>query len=540
MEKNESDSLFDLERAALSAAKKDISDPRHAKDALLPKYQILVDHYEKLLKLTRKIFYISDRQGVVVQRHRQEIQDLLDHANQGFLTFGADLTIDRQYSAECVRIFGKKIAGEDAAALLAAGDGALELKLRDILRRLASGDKETARLALGEFPGSFRICGKVVRSECKLIAKSGRKLSRRAVMLILTDITDQMETEKKIRLLSYSDKLTALYNRAFIEDQFTQMEQIDISPLSIIMADMNGLKLVNDVFGHWEGDMLLQAMAKVLKKVCRNTDMIARWGGDEFVVLLPNTEEAAGRKICERILAACAEVDDCAIPLSVALGMASIPKGRAADLADLFKMAESRMYSDKLDKRREIQKNILKNLEGKLVYQCFEDAGHRVRVSRLAVSFAIYLGHDADGKEVKTIKKLVKMHDLGKVAIPSEILGNRSMLTLSEWDILKSHSEIGYRMARSIGEQEIADIILALRERWDGRGYPFGLKGKQIPYLARLFAIVDTYDVITHDRLYKDALNEEMAAKEIEAGKHTQFDPELADAFLAFIAENNE
>jgi len=522
--------LFKAELNVLQAATEDVADKRFAGNELMPRYKLLAKSYRKLLMITKKVFHISDIQGRILQRRQSEIQNLLDNANQGFLTFGQDLKVDRQYSAECDRIFGRKIAGFCITELL----GSEEDTLPGTLERVFLSPKESQHLELQKVPARVRIGHKDIQVECKLISQP-EDTENSIVMMILTDITERLRAEEQIHFLSYHDKLTSLHNRAYIEAVLPAMEKQEVLPLSVIMVDMNGLKLANDVFGHQQGDLLLTLLARALQKSCRKSDIVARWGGDEFVILLPNTNKQSCLKVCERIRSACNETADGTIPLSAALGTATKETG-APHLAELLSVAESVMYSDKLLKSKEVRRNIVANLESMLTGRCFENEGHTERVQEMLLQFAAFLETDSvSGTPIKLLTKLAKLHDIGKVAIPAEILGSPRALSGSDWEVMKSHSEIGYRLAFSLGETALAEIMLAVHERWDGLGYPCGLKGEQIPFIARMFSVVDVYDVITHSRPYKGAMDKGAALAEIAAGSGTQFDPEIVRSFQDFM-----
>ena len=297
---------------------------------------------------------------------------------------------------------------------------------------------------------------------------------------------------------------------------------------------MNGLKLVNDVFGHQQGDSLLVAMAKVLRKACQPKDIVARWGGDEFLVILPQADKSYCRAVCERISAECNAVAEAAIPLSAAIGTATVESGTAR-LAELFNIAENRMYNDKLTRGKEVRSKMIASLGEILRTSCYEDDGHNERIMKIVAEFIDFLGMNSEPDDLKSIVKLAKLHDIGKVAIPKDILGKQGPLTPGEWEIVKSHSDIGYRMAQSIGEVTMAEIILSLHECWDGSGYPYGLKGDKIPLLSRIFALAEAYEVITHDRPYKSAIDSSAAREEIKAGIGRRFDPVLAKRFLDYL-----
>ncbi|WP_371376263.1 diguanylate cyclase domain-containing protein [Sporomusa aerivorans] len=531
---NIDESLFEIETRVLQQAVANLANEQYRENELFPQYAVLVNHYQKLLRATRKVFLISDSQGRVLQRHQSELQNLLDNANQGFLTFGRDFKIDRQHSAECTRIFGRKIAGRDITDLLGGGSPVLQTQLQAVLARVLAKPKRYGQQVLQDLPAIFRINEKDIRVECKVIFRTGEATVETLVMMILTDITESLRAEEQIRFLSYHDKLTSLYNRAHVEATLPELEKLQASPVSIILLDMNGLKLVNDVFGHQQGDLLLVSLAAVLKQVCRQEDIAARWGGDEFLILMPGASQQECGIIGERIRCACELVDNCAIPLSIAIGAATQAAG-SIHFEEMFNIAESRMYSDKIIQGREVRRRIVASLEGKLREQCFESDEHSGRVRRLAVEFAEFLGFGSGSSEVKLLDQLATLHDIGKVAVPREVLAKTGVLTPGEWEIVKSHSDIGYRMAQSIGEAAVADVLLALHERWDGSGYPYGLKKDEIPLLARIFSLIEVYDVITHDRPYRAAMDKFAALQEIESGSGSQFDPGLTRRFVEFI-----
>ncbi len=529
--------LFGNEQQVLLQTMSDLVDPRYADNALLPRYRELAEHYRRLLQMTRKTFRISDTQGKFLQQYQHDMQNLLDHANQGFLTFGADLRVNRYYSAECLRIFGGKINGAGIVELLDP-EGEQE-ELAELLSQVFLVDETEGNELLQQLPPVFHINRKVVYVECKQILQPCDGINRQVIMLVLTDISDKQKAEEKIRYLSYHDKLTTLYNRAYIEMMRAELEKMEFSPLSVILIDMNGLKLVNDVFGHHEGDSLLMAMAEVLKQSSRSTDIVVRWGGDEFLILQPLTSSQECEAVCCKIRTACRQRANTPIPLSAAIGMATREDGFAT-LAELFSIAENRMYSHKLLESRTVRREIIMGMENTLHTRCFEEAGHSARVCQLAAEFATYIGLDMDGPDMKPLVLLSALHDIGKVAIPRDILGKQTTLSTEEWELVKSHSDIGYRMAQAIGEAVLAEVILALHERWDGKGYPYGIKGDKIPLLARLFSLIDVFDTVTHERPYGAVMTRAQGVAHVETGSGGQFDPQLTEQFVRFMRERKK
>lgn len=529
--------LFAEENSVLQSAMEVLGDVRYQSNDLRHDYEQLVNKYDKLLRVTQRIFRISDSQGLILQRQQLELKNLLDNTRQGFLTFGSDLAVDTQYSSECLRLFRRKIGNTSIAELLGQADGANECMWTKVLKEVfRSSDQEEQRLLLLQLPQVVKIYDTDVKVEFKAITHGADESEEMLMMAILTDITEKIKAEEQILFLNYHDKLTSLYNRAYVDMIVPQLDTVENLPFSVIFVDMNGLKLTNDVFGHEQGDRLLIAAAQLLTKVCRKTDVVARWGGDEFILLLPGADGKTCREICDRIRRLCLEQEPNPIPLSAAIGAATKETPNVS-IQDLFGAAENRMYSNKLLESKEVRRNILKEMEQILEKRCYETFGHMERTKQLAVSFATYLGIDQEPGDMRALETLASLHDIGNVAIPQHILGKKDPLTADEWEIVKGHSEIGYRMAQSIGEVRVADLILATHERWDGGGYPYGLKGQQIPLLTRLFALVDVFDVIRHGRPYKAAVTDSAALVEIAAAGGTQFDPDLTEQFIKFMTE---
>ncbi|GAA0103817.1 hypothetical protein UT300013_04390 [Paraclostridium sordellii] len=164
---------------------------------------------------------------------------------------------------------------------------------------------------------------------------------------VARDMTKRKELEDMLTQMSYTDKLTGLYNRAYFEEQINKLDDNGYYPLTLIMGDLNGLKAVNDNLGHLEGDKLLVEIAKVLKGSCRKEDLVFRWGGDEFIILLPNSDYKLGKEICNRIKLNCKNTDKTPIPLSISLGV-STKINKQKDIDEILKQAEDMMYIEKL------------------------------------------------------------------------------------------------------------------------------------------------------------------------------------------------
>ncbi|MGV8145545.1 MAG: diguanylate cyclase domain-containing protein [Alkaliphilus sp.] len=352
---------------------------------------------------------------------------------------------------------------------------------------------------------------------------------------IYTDISDQKRTENHIRSLSYQDALTGLSNRAYFEEQLLKLNTIEMHPISIIIADVNSLKLVNDVFGHDEGDKLIKKFAMILKEQCRKDDIIARWGGDEFAIILPQTSEKVARKIGNRIRKACRNVKELSVDASVAIGCAE-KKDVQEKFSDVVKMAEKNMYKDKLLESKKVRKRIIASLQNSILERNIESKAHIERMEQLSKRLGKRL--NLRRIELSKLSLLAKFHDIGKIAISDVILLKPTKLTNNEWEEVKKHSAAGYRIVQSTTDSShIAELVLSHHEHWDGRGYPQGLKGTKIPKLARIIAVIDAYDVMTNGTVYKKAISQEEALEEIRRCTGSQFDTEIASIFVEMMME---
>ncbi|MDD4295601.1 MAG: diguanylate cyclase [Ruminiclostridium sp.] len=360
--------------------------------------------------------------------------------------------------------------------------------------------------------------------------------SKKADCIAFLDVTEKVKSEKDLRYVAYHDKLTGLYNRSFFEEEVQRIDVNRSLPISIIIADLNGLKLTNDVFGHYAGDKLLISAADVLRNVCRKEDIISRWGGDEFAILLPETDSESAANICERIVAECEKDKKEPITVSMSVGYATKSK-ESENLNDVFKMSENMMYRKKLGESRKIRNVILDSLKESLFKRSLESEEHIKRVVLLTKSFAGCL--DLSEQDMGELSLLSFLHDIGKVAIDDQILKKTGKLNTEEWAQIMMHPEKGYKIA--VNHQELAHIsdgILCHHERWDGKGYPQGLKEKDIPRISRILNIVDAYDIMTHKTIYKNPVTHTDALVEIERCSGKQFDPFYANAFIKFLNNN--
>ncbi|REE90644.1 diguanylate cyclase (GGDEF)-like protein [Paenibacillus taihuensis] len=527
--------IYRHEHNVLLRSKQELNRSDLSADSLKEEYGLLLLEYEKLMKISKKIASISDAQSGMLRRRENDLKCLLDHANQGFLTFGSNLRVNPQFSKECKRIFGRSVFGEDIVDLLFGATHEDVSTLRRLLSMALSAgvSMNEGRLLLASLPERAVIGETVVTLEYRPIVDE--MTDDRLMLLIITDVTERIASEERIQYLSYRDVLTSLYNRSYLEPVLSLPPAQDWLPVSVLVIDLNGLKLANDVFGHREGDRLLVRSAELIKSVFDDESAtLARWGGDEFVVLLPNTDKDDCAAAAARLKAACERSAVDPVQVSMAIGYATLID-TDAQLMTAFAAAEKQMYKNKLRENRMVRAEMMKSVTSALYAKRVVEIDYQERLAGQVARFALWVGIQPGSHDMKVLEALVSMHNVGYLALPEDILLKHGSLNDEEWEIVKSHSEIGYRMAASIGEWALAEAIRGMHEHWDGSGYPYGLSQEQIPYLSRLLAIADAYDVMTHDQVYKQALSPSEAQREIEAQAGRQFDPRLAAAWLAFL-----
>ncbi len=526
--------MFAEERQSIEAVRQELEADDRMSDARKADYAALLNRYEKFLQETNKIWNISDSQSLALMRMETELKSMLDNASQGFLTIDRTLKVQKQSSAECKRILGRRISGQKIAELLWPDDPVQRLDAESVLTHMLDESADADALA-ARLPGTFEKNGLIVRIEYKRIVRSTSDDAR--IMIILTDMTEQRQSRERLEYYSTHDVLTGLYNRNYIERLIKEQPEPIEAPLSLIMTDMNGLKLVNDVFGHFRGDELLIRSSALLREVFGGDAVCARWGGDEFLVLLPGTDAKSCAELVRTLGEACDATEPDPIKISMAVGTAT-SKSAMQEYEQLFRQAEKEMYKKKLVESRSVRRKLIEDISETMYSSGVEDPAHIERLTTMAVELAERLGVARNSAQMNLLLLLIKLHDVGKMAIPLEVFRHESNMTPQQWEIMRTHSEIGYRLAFSLGEPALAEAILSMHERWDGKGYPYGLQQEQIPEMSRLLALVDAYDVMTHSQSYRKPLTKDEAISEIIDKSGTQFDPLVVEVFVSWIAKS--
>lgn len=369
----------------------------------------------------------------------------------------------------------------------------------------------------------------IVESVLTVITLHGEEV----IHALIRDMSEHVDLKEKLEYLSYHDQLTGVYNRRFFEEELRRLNVRRNLPLTVMMADVNGLKLVNDSFGHAVGDRLLKKVTELIQKGCREDDIVSRIGGDEFMVLFPQTSSEEVKRIEARIQELTHTEHVESLDISVSFGWAC-KLSEDEDIDEILKKAEDYLYKKKLFESPSMRGKTINTIIRTLHEKSKREEAHAYRVSCLCESMGRKLG--LSESEIKELTHVGLLHDIGKIAVDERMLSKPDALTQDEWSDMTRHPEIGYRILSTVNDMaEMAEYVLAHHERWDGRGYPKGLKGYEIPLQARIICLADAYDAMTSDRPYRQAISHEAAVKELTTHAGLQFDPMLVDEFIKML-----
>ncbi|MFA0814425.1 MAG: HD domain-containing phosphohydrolase [Anaerofustis sp.] len=353
------------------------------------------------------------------------------------------------------------------------------------------------------------------------------------------DISDRRKQEEDIRYLNFHDVSTNLYNRNYMDRSLNMLDQNYNLPLSYLMADINGLKNVNEEFGFGQGDKQIRDTAKILSGCVRKDDILARIGGDEFALLMPKTDNLTANELMEQIYRNVEEYNDALadamLRITLSIGL-STKNYTFESMHTVIQEAENHMQQRKLLEDKSQKNTILTSMKTTLFERSQETELHAERLVQLSQALAKKM--HLTQSQCNELELLAMLHDIGKISIDDNIINKPGKLSDQEWEAIKKHPEAGYRIAMATPElQPIANYILRHHERWDGKGYPGGLSGNEIPLLSRIISVVDAYDAMTQDRVYRKALPVGTAVEEIMRNAGTQFDPEISRMFVEVVHE---
>ncbi|MDY9921126.1 MAG: diguanylate cyclase [Synergistota bacterium] len=411
-----------------------------------------------------------------------------------------------------------------------------EVMGKDLLLHKKKVLKDGEVLVLSDHKILISISGKEIYVQGTITPIKESKGHVSGMVVVFRDNTEKADHQREVEFLSLHDHLTGLYNRRYIQDSLSRLDTPRNLPLCIIYSDVNGLKMINDCFGHETGDKLLKTAAQTFRDILRSNDIVGRIGGDEFLILLPNTDEDVAQNIIERISGSFKKTDMDHVVVSLAAGF-SIKKDPTQHIDDILRNAESSMYKDKIRSGRIMRRKMIENVIQEINSKYEKEEIHSEKVTDYCIKTGKALG--LSKKEISELKAEALLHDIGKIVIPPELIKKTERLSEEEYDLIKMHPEKGYQILKSIDEySSIVDPILHHHERWDGSGYPEGLKKDEIHLHSRIINVADAYEAMTSGRPYKKALTKERAVAELKKYEGKQFDPDIVKIFIEEVLPN--
>ena len=389
-------------------------------------------------------------------------------------------------------------------------------------------------------------------TEVKLIRKNGSLLAIEdtvspildeegnvtGAVLIFVDGTEKRLQKNELVYLSTHDGLTGLLNRQAF---YTKLHEFDVPkqyPLVLMLLDINGLKLINEAYGHATGDSLLNEIAIILQRPWHKGQVVGRVDGDEFAIFFPHATEDVALHVSREIQETLAEQAFLGYALTISIGYAKKEYAQTS-IEELHKKAEDDLFRNKFVENQSARLKMVDLLLQSLFKKSKREMEHSKRVGLLAQKFGIHLGLPKE--EVEALHTVGVMHDIGKIAITTKILNKKSKLDDEEWKEIRRHPEIGFNILSSVNQYApIAEQVLCHHERWDGKGYPNQIAGDLIPFYSRILALCDSFDAMTNYRTYRSEVSVQKTLEEIRRCSSTQYDPTLTAQFIDMIQNSPE
>ena len=394
---------------------------------------------------------------------------------------------------------------------------------------------------LDHFTSLYEISDRVYSGAFTLKTKQGESLiwdlysayvgrddtGLRNIVTVGIDVTAKRTKEKDLTFKSYHDDLTGLFNRRYYNEMIPHFEKFKSS--GIIIADINGLKLINDLFGHEYGDELLITFSKILKETLPRDVFIARLGGDEFVMVLYEYDTKTVKKLVRSVKASLQSNTINDIVPTVSIGHAK--KHVNEPFITTFTRAENMLYRDKVHENDEQTDAMVASIQNALYRRTDEYEEHIETLKDLAKPLLEHFTLNED--TLRELDLLIELHDIGKISLDAGIFKQQS-LTKEQWRAVERHPEVGYRIANALPRlKNVAYAILTHHENVDGSGYPFGLEKNDIPFIARLFRVLDSYDAMRRSRAYAEAKTKNAALSELREYADVLYDADIVDKFIA-------
>lgn len=411
---------------------------------------------------------------------------------------------------------------------------------RDIARSLQIDEEEYLN-GIRTTPVKTREQFESILNTLSLLAEQLSQLGHKN--LYLKSLINSLESQELVyqkereflETLAERDSMTGLYNRRKFEEIVSVYSQQRDRKICMVSADANFLKLTNDIFGHESGDLLIKTMAKILRELAKSDWLVARCGGDEFRILLPDTSLETALDYCRRVARNCRKDKSLNLPVSIALGAAEWISDTES-LQDCFSRADAKMYQNKTALKHEL--HVHDYIMDRLYDRQILDKKVVDSTTEMTFEFALYLGFPRE--RAMEISMAAHYQDIGMAKLPESFVIRGQSRTEEETSQIHRHVTHGYTMARQFDElYKIADIIHCSHENWDGSSYPSGLRGGQIPIEARIIHLTSDYTSLTMPSVTGGFFSKEEARRRLAQSADTVYDPHLVSNFLTFLDERN-
>jgi len=516
-----------------------------------------------LVEVANAVSSQLDLRGVFSKIHAQVRRVLDAPLFYVALASDEDESVRLEYLVEGERVFQATTyatSGTIVGAVIQSGQPVLvrNAEERDRLtnRQIGSGPTTVQSVAAVPMHVGARVIGAISVQSYEPEAYDQRNLE------LLSAIAEQSAVAvqnarlfEQARVLADNDALTGLPHHRTIQERLSsqlKLAQRRSAKLAVIMMDIDGFKAFNDSYGHPAGDRALKHVARALRQITREPDIVGRYGGDEFCAILPDADRQAAEGFAARLSSEMAHRPIVlggrqTVPITLSVGCAVYPDDR--DRSDeLVAAADAELYAKKRGEQpafggvavtRALLTGDLSEfsaLISALTNHSRFLREHVYHMNALAAVYAEFAGIPEASEERATLLRAATLIDVGMLAIPGAILGKPGKLSHAEYDTIKTHSQLGFEMlCKMQGCEQLARLILHHHERFDGSGYPAGLAGEGIPQLSRVLAVLDAFSAMISDRPFRRALSRDDAVKELRAHTGAQFDPAVADTFLKAI-----
>ncbi|MGE4572674.1 MAG: HD domain-containing phosphohydrolase [Candidatus Izemoplasmatales bacterium] len=466
--------------------------------------------------------------NILIEKSEKKYRSLIDNSKLGIIQFNSEGVIEIANQA-FVSILDAKKSDLINLDMLKLPNKQLVLRVKESLSgqiSLYEGYYESS-LTGKVFP--TRVQFSPIFQEDKVIGGIG----------VVEDLTEQFKNQQQIRELTQLDNLTKLYNRASFDTFILNPDNMKELPIAIATFDINTFQIINTSFGYDVGNQVLVEIANQIKNITDDLDDVIpyRIGGDEFALIFTSANLDQANKITEKVKEQINQIDLFDFNVNMSYGIDYISdKGKS--ISETYNQALINMNSNKIYDGSSISIKTIDVIMATLFEKSKREKMHSERVSVIAREIAKL--YELGTAFTNRVELAGRLHDIGKINIAEEILDKPARLNESERKKINKHPESGFRILSSVPEYlDIANIVLSHHERFDGLGYPKGVKGHNIPLESRIIAVADAFDAMTEQRTYRIPLTIEEAIEELKSNKASQFDPEVVDKFIIYMINND-